>query len=140
MMESERVGVLEAEMRGHFKADEVGFARINADTSEIKLTLREMCTDLKSAVERIHGRIDDEAGKARHNLSNAVQAIQGDIGAVEKTSRMETKLAMDLAVDVRGDLQTLEPKIKNWIYGGAVVFATAVIGWLADHFFIGKAS
>lgn len=133
-MENERIGVLEAQMAAHFKADEVGFSRINTDTTEIKATLREMSSDLKSAVERIHGRIDDEASKARHALNNVSQATTNDAARIERTARAEVKLAMDFAQDAHDKIADQ----KNWILTGLVALALAIIGWFFDHFFGGN--
>lgn len=66
---SERLARLESEVRAHVKADEVAYARINSDTSEIKQTLRDMASDLKSAVERIHIKIEENAVTARSETS-----------------------------------------------------------------------
>ncbi len=94
MSDNERVGILEAKLDAHFRADETAFTRIYADTSEIKETLRLMSTDLKSAVERIHSRIDDEANvtrtatagvasEGRNNANLALQAAQAAADGVK---------------------------------------------------------
>lgn len=116
-MESERLGVLEAQLAAHSKADEIGFSRINTDTAEIKNTLRDMQSDLRDAIERIHGRIDEEAGKARHSVANIAQI-----------ARAETKVAMDFSQDAHNRISGF----KIWLLGNALGASVAIIGVLIE--------
>lgn len=131
MPESERIGILEAQLHAHFKADELGFERINQDTSEIKDIVRGMASDLKASVERIHSRVDEEAGKARHALANATMSMQGELKAVSAEARNGTALAVQAASVASDGIK----EAKVWALTGIGGVLLTVVAWLAQFIF-----
>lgn len=135
-IESDRlsVAVLDAELRAHAKADEAGFSRINTDTSEIKATLRDMAADLKSAVERIHNRIESEADKVRAASAASAALAHSETERAALVARADSKLAMDYAQGAHDRIG----EQKNWILTALVTLTVAIIAWLGDRFIFGK--
>ena len=60
---TERLAKLETWREGHEYRCAERYNDIKSDASDIKQAVNAMAVDLKSAVERIHGRIDGQDGK-----------------------------------------------------------------------------
>ena len=126
MEPNERIGVMEARMNAHFDADELGFARLTGDTTEIKAMITGLARDVKEATQRLHERLDEEASKARHALNNATMAAQIEIKSVASEARSNTNLALAAAQKASDDVK----ENKIWTLSTAVGAAGGLILWL----------
>jgi hypothetical protein len=115
------LALVRAGLENHIKVDEAATRRIEATGEEIKGIVRDLSKDMKAAVERIHSRIDEEAGKAR-DLANDAANI----------ARAETKIAIGLAQDAH----TRVDGTKVWILTGVIAGLMALLG-LAVEFIRG---
>lgn len=79
----ERVARMEAKQDAHEDRDDDRFDRFVNDVADIKAMVRESNDFLQKGFERVHGRIDDEASKARHSLGNEIGKVQGLVTQVK---------------------------------------------------------
>lgn len=134
----ERIGILEAEMRAHFRSDETGFSRINQDTTEIKATLASLTTKVESAFERIHTRIDDTASKSRHDLNNEAMASRAGVkAAMEFAQEAHDRIGeQDLAVERR--ISGMRAWVLSGSMSGIVAFLLILAAAIANKYFSGS--
>lgn len=122
---------MEAEAKAHYRSDESGFARINSDTTEIKMMMRELTADLKSSIERIHGRIEETSSNARHALANEAQISRaGDRASMEFAQEAHNRIS---SVELENERNFGKVHIK--FITGVALFFLGIAGWFADHFF-----
>ncbi len=69
--------VASARLDAHEKTCAERYGRIAGDTAEIKAAIQALSADVKSAVQRIHERIDNESHIARDAVASAHTAVAG---------------------------------------------------------------
>lgn len=117
------MGVLEAQFTAHTKADEIGFERINSDTTKIMATLEKISSKLDASVERIHVRIDETAANARHGLSNEAQVSRAGFKAAMDFSQE----AHDRIGDEKADTLSRLGGLKVWVLTGVISGLVAIL-------------
>lgn len=98
----------DARLDAHEKICTERYQRIAGDTAEIKAAIQALSMDVKSAVQRIHERIDDEARRAREEARNALLDAE------------------NAHKNIAG--------LKVWVLSSAATVLLGIIGWFADHF------
>jgi hypothetical protein len=104
-----KVAVQGMRQQAHEEMDEERFDTVCKDVSDIKSMIRESNEFLQKGFERVHGRIDDEASKARHNLGNEIGKVQGLVSQ----ARQESADAVS--------------KLEKWIYSTALGGVVAML-------------
>lgn len=116
----ERVVALETEMRGHARSDDERYGRIENTTNQILTRIGEIGLKLDAGLTRVHDRVDEEAGKARHNLNNALQIITAEAA---KARNADDVLAEKI---VETDAKIGDQKV--WILTNAVGVLLTALG------------
>lgn len=89
----ERLAVLETAHAAHMKSDDERYNRIDTSLVQIVTQISDIGRKLDASISRAHDRIEEEAGKARHNLNNALQEVQIDGRSVnEEIKRIDDKV------------------------------------------------
>lgn len=108
------VKVLEERLAAHKELDENRFetacrdiGTVRTDVAEIKDMIRDHGRTLQSGFERVHGRIDDEAGRARALIAQAKQesaaavaVVAKDVQALERGGRGYVERALIFACGI----------------------------------------
>lgn len=97
-----------ARLDGHEKTCGERYARIAADTTEIKATLVALSRDVREATQRVHDRIDGEAATARDSIKSVQTTAQEAKDGVAGT--------------------------KIWVLGGVITGAVALAGLVIEFF------
>lgn len=110
------VAVMRRDLANHIKVDEDSIKRIEATGDEIKGLMRDLSKDVREAVQRLHGRIDEEAQKARE-LANEAADI----------ARAESKIAIGLAQDAHARVDSTKIWVLTGVISGGLAIATIVV-------------
>lgn len=103
-----KVAVIAADLLSHVKSDDERYNRIDTHMANIARDVALFGDRLEKGFTRVHERIDEEAGKGRHNLANQMQTAYGDL-------REETKRATNAEGELETSVTALEKDAQNYI-------------------------